>query len=324
VFIAGAVQLAFQLPFLYRLKLLPIPKLKRAHEGVRRIMRLMLPALFGSSVVQINVLFNTMIASFLAIGSISWLYASDRFVELPLALLGVATATVILPRLSQQHARQSGPGFSQTIDWALRLSILVAIPATLALMVLAGPILATLIQYREYSFNDTRMSLMSLIAYGAGLPAYIMIKVLAPGFYARQDTRTPVRIGIIAMLANMALNVIIVLPWAYLGLPGPHAGLATATTLSAYLNAAFLYLRLRKEDVYRVQAGFGGLAFKVTAAAVIMTALLVFSTPALSQWSEWDALRRGMNLGGLIALGLLTYLGALLALGVRPNHFAVS
>ncbi|MGH8501592.1 MAG: murein biosynthesis integral membrane protein MurJ [Gammaproteobacteria bacterium] len=322
VFIAGAVQLAFQLPFLYRLNLLPRPRLARAHDGVRRILRLMGPAIFGSSVVQINVLFNTMIASFLAVGSISWLYASDRFVELPLALLGVATATVILPRLSQQHARQSAPAFSQTIDWALRISVLVAIPATLGLVLLAGPILATLIQYREFTAADTLMATMSLVAYGAGLPAFVMIKVLAPGFYARQDTRTPVRIGVLAVLANMVLNVIIVVPWAYFDVPGPHAGLATGTTLSAYLNASLLYRQLRRNGVYRVQTGWNNLALKVGAATAAMGGALFTMTPALAQWSDWTATQRGVQLCGLIALGAAVYLLTLLMLGVRPRQFA--
>jgi putative peptidoglycan lipid II flippase len=323
VFIAGAVQLGFQLPFLYKEGLLPRPRLKPAHEGVRRVMRLMLPALLGSSVVQINVLFNTMIASFLAVGSISWLYASDRFVELPLALLGVATATVILPRLSQQHARQLEPAFSQTIDWAVRLSILIAVPATAALIVLAGPILATLIQYREFDAADTRMSMMSLIAYGSGLPAFILIKVLAPGFYARQDTKTPLRIGMIAVLANMALNVIIVFPWKHLGIPGPHAGLAAGTTLAAYLNASLLYRKLHQQNVYRARPGWQGLGLRVAAASIIMSALLLAATPSLAQWGAWPALQRGMLLGGLVALGVISYLLILLALGVRPRQFGV-
>ncbi|MBA2408597.1 MAG: murein biosynthesis integral membrane protein MurJ [Gammaproteobacteria bacterium] len=322
VFIAGVVQLAFQLPFLYRLNLLPQPRLARAHEGVRRILRLMGPAIFGSSVVQINVLFNTMIASFLAVGSISWLYASDRFVELPLALLGVATATVILPRLSQQHTRQSGPAFSQTLDWALRISVLVALPATLALLLLAGPILATLLQYREFTAIDTRMSTMSLIAYGAGLPAFILIKVLAPGFYARQDTKTPVRIGVIAVLSNMALNVLIVAPWLYFDIPGPHSGLAAGTTLSAYLNASLLYHRLRSDGVYRMQPGWAGLTLKVGAATAVMGSVLIVMTPALGAWSEWAATQRGLHLCILIALGAAAYVLSLALLGVRPRQFA--
>jgi len=323
VFIAGVVQLTFQLPFLYKAKLLPRPRLKHAHEGVRRIMRLMLPAIFGSSVVQVNVLFNTMIASFLAVGSISWLYVSDRFVELPLALLGVATATVILPRLSQHYTRQSKAAFSQTLDWAVRVSIVVAIPATLALVMLAGPILAALVQYHEYTAADTRMSQMSLIAYGSGLPAFILIKVLAPGFYARQDTKTPVRIGIIAMLTNVVLNVIIVFPWAYFGILGPHAGLATGTTLSAYLNATLLYCKLHKENAYRAHRSWRYLALKVTAATAIMGAALFMLTPALAQWGTWPALQRCLTLTGLVALGIMTYLLVLLALGVRPQHFAI-
>ncbi|MDQ3796102.1 MAG: murein biosynthesis integral membrane protein MurJ [Pseudomonadota bacterium] len=324
VFIAGVVQLAFQLPYLYKAGLLPRPRFKRGHEGVRRVMRLMGPAIFGSSVVQINVLFNTMIASFLTVGSISWLYASDRFVELPLALLGVATATVILPRLSQQYAHQSAEDFSQTLDWAVRVSILVVIPATLALIVLAGPILATMIQYREYTAADTRMSQLSLIAYGSGLPAFVLIKVLAPGFYARQDTRTPMHIGIIAMLTNMALNVIIVFPWAYFGIPGPHAGLATGTTLAAYLNATLLYRRLHRTNVYRMHAGWRNLALKVGAATAFMVAILWAVTPALSNWGHWPALWRCINLTGLLVMGTAAYLLAIWLLGIRPRQFIIA
>ena len=247
VFIAGAAQLAFQLPFLARLGLLPRLRLDRTHAGVRKIMRLMLPAILGSSVVQINLLFDTLIASFLAAGSISWLYYSDRFVELPLALFGIAIATVILPKLSDHHARNSAGEFGGTLDWALRLSTAISLPAMVGLVFLSSPILAALIQYREFGADDAYMSSLSLITLSLGLPAFILIKILAPGFYSRQDTKTPMAIGIRAMLANMGLNVLIVVPWAYSELPGPHAGLTLATALSAYLNAGLLLRGLRRD-----------------------------------------------------------------------------
>lgn len=321
VFIAGAVQLAFQLPFLARLGLLPRLRLDRAHEGVRRILKLMLPAIFGSSVAQINLLFDTLIASFLAAGSISWLYYSDRFVELPLALFGIAIATVILPKLSDHHARNAGREFGGTLDWALRLSLVVALPAMVGLVFLAGPILAALIQYREFGENDAFMSMLSLMTLSLGLPAFILIKVLAPGFYSRQDTKTPVAIGIKAMLANMVLNVLIVVPWVHSDLPGPHAGLALATALSAYLNAGLLYRRLRRDGAYTPRPGWRPLALRVGVACAVMGGVLGWLVPPLSAWGEWAASERLVRLLGLVSAGAISYLLAALALGLRPTHF---
>jgi putative peptidoglycan lipid II flippase len=321
VFVAGAAQLLFQIPFLARQGLLPRPRLRRAHEGVRKITRLMLPAIFGSSVVQINLLVDTLIASFLAAGSISWLYFSDRFVELPLALFGIAIATVILPRLSREHAAKTPEAFNNTLDWALKLTLVVAVPAMLGLIWLAGPILASLIQYREFSAFDTRMAAMSLMAYAAGLPAFMLIKIFAPGFYSRQDTKTPVKIGVIAMVANMGLNVAIVVPWVMLALPGPHAGLALATGLSALLNAGLLFRGLRRDGVYRPSAGWALFTGRIAVAAAVMSLALWFATPALAAWGEWSAPDRVIRLVGLIALGAGSYAATLLLLGVRPRQF---
>jgi len=321
VLVAGVAQLAFQAPFLYRLGLMPHLRIRRAHEGVRRILKLMLPALVGTSVVQINLLFDTLIASFLAAGSISWLYFSDRFVELPLALFGVAIGTVILPRLSRQHSRNTPQHFSETLDWALRLALIIAVPAMVGLVMLAGPILVTLIQYRAFSFSDTQMARLSLMAYAAGLPAFILIKVLAPGFYSRQDTRTPVRIGIIAMLANMGLNVLFVVPWVLLGLPGPHAGLALATSFSACLNAGLLLRRLQKQGTFQPSRGWASLSRRIAMAAATMGVVLWFAAPALAEWSVWSAWERGLVLGILIAIGTAAYIAVLYALGIRPRQF---
>jgi putative peptidoglycan lipid II flippase len=212
VFVAGLVQLAFQIPFLKRLKLLPRPRFDRAHEGVRRIFHLMLPALFGSSVAQISLLLDTLIASFLVAGSVSWLYYSDRLMEFPLGIFGIALATVILPGLSQRHAAGERQAFSATLDWALRLVWLVATPAAVGLFLLAGPMLATLFQYGEFSEHDTRMAAWSLMAYAIGLMGFSLVKVLAPGYFARQNTRTPVRIGIVALGVNLGLNIAFVVP----------------------------------------------------------------------------------------------------------------
>ncbi|MEJ2060213.1 MAG: murein biosynthesis integral membrane protein MurJ [Gammaproteobacteria bacterium] len=321
VLIAGVVQLLFQLPFLMRAGLMPRLRVDFVHAGVKRIMRLMLPALFGSSVVQINLLVDTLIASFLAAGSISWLYYSDRFVELPLALFGIAIGTVILPGLSRHHAQQDPAGFSATLDWALRLSVFIAVPAMLGLIMLAGPILSALIQYRAFSPEDTRMAAMSLMAFAVGLPAFILIKVLAPAFYSRQDTATPVRIGVIAMVANMGMNVAIVVPWVMTHTPGPHAGLALATALSAWLNAGLLYRRLRHTGVHRAAPGWTGLLVRVMVAGAAMVGLLAWLSPPLAAWTQWPALHRVLWLGGLILAGGLTYLLVGLALGIRPGQF---
>ncbi|MFP4682832.1 MAG: murein biosynthesis integral membrane protein MurJ [Ectothiorhodospira sp.] len=320
VFIAGAAQLLFQVPFLAREGLLPRPRLKRAHEGVRRIIHLMLPALLGTSVVQVNLLVDTLIASFLATGSISWLYFSDRFVELPLALFGIAIGTVILPRLSGEHAARDPAAFSRTLDWALRLSVLIALPAALGLVLLATPILAALIQYREFLPSDTAMAALSLMAYALGLPAFILIKILAPGYFARQDTRTPVKVAVIAMLANMGLNLAIIAPWIALDRPGPHAGLALATALSAYLNAGLLYRGLRRDGVFSPRPGWRALLLRTLPALAAMGILLAFLAPPAALWTTWDAPTRVAILLGLVAAGATTYAVVLLTLGLRPRQ----
>ena len=224
VLMAGAVQLIFQMPFLARLRLLPMPQSGWKDEGVRRILRLMLPALFGVSVAQINLLLDTVLASFLQTGSVSWLYYSDRLAELPLGVFGIAIATVILPSLSRKHAEKSGEQFAQMLDWAVRMVLLIGLPAALALILLAEPLLTTLFHYGQMSDRDVEMAAMSLRAYGVGLLAFMLIKVLAPGYFSRQDTKTPVKIAVKAMVANMVFNLMLIVPLA-------HAGLALATAL---------------------------------------------------------------------------------------------
>ena len=321
VLIAGIAQLLFQLPYLARVKALPIPRLSGATAGVKRTFRLMLPAIFGSSIVQINLLVDTMIASFLVAGSISWLYISDRFVELPLALFGIATATVILPMLSKQHVNSESEQFNQTMQWAMKLSLLIAIPAMLGLIVLAGPIITTLIQYREFSAFDTQMASMSLIAYALGLPAFIFIKVLAPGFYSRQDTKTPVKIGVVAMLVNIALNLSFLWLWRHFEMPGTHSGLALATSLSAYVNATLLFILLKRSQVIYQLAEWIQMAVKVFAGSLIMMLVLYWLIPQPATWTEWGTYIRFVYLIGFIALGALIYASILLALGLRPRHF---
>lgn len=208
VLIAGITQLLFQIPFLLKLGLLPRPRWGWHDSGVRRILRLMIPAIFGSSVAQINLLLDTIIASFLVTGSVSWLYYSDRLVEFPLGIFGIAMATVILPSLSKKHAEADAESFSKMLDWALRWVLLIGTPAAVGLILLAGPMLTTLFNYGEFQVSDVEMSALSLMAYGIGLLGFMLVKVLAPGFYARQDTKTPVRYGIYSMVANMAMNIL--------------------------------------------------------------------------------------------------------------------
>lgn len=307
VFVAGVVQFLFQLPALFSLGLLPRFKIRRAHDGVKRVMRLMIPALFGSSVAQLNLVINTVIASYLVVGSISWLYYSDRFVELPLAIFGVALGTVILPKLSSDHAKSDASQFRSTMDWALRLAVLIAIPATLGLMLLAEPILAAVMMYGEFKWSDVQMSALSLMTYAFGLPAFILVKVLAPGFYSRQDTKTPVKIGIISIFANMLLNVLIVLPWFLSGTAGAHAGLALATALAGYVNAGLLFYTLYKEGIFAAQGGWAKHLLRITAAASVMGILVWFAMPEAIWWQTASTLLRLSALGGLIALSITSY-----------------
>ena len=323
VLIAGVAQLLFQIPFLSRLGLLPRFSLHGASDGVKKIGRLMLPAIFGSSVVQINLLINTLIASFLAVGSISWLYISDRFVELPLAIFGVATATIILPRLSKQYVTKSTSGFNQTLEWALKLSIFIALPCAMGLIILAKPILISLIQYREFTVLDTNMASLSLMTYALGLPAFILIKVLAPGFYSRQDTKTPVKIGVIAMICSITLNLAFLWLWTKYKLPGPHAALALATSISAYLNAILLFIMLKKSASISMQAGWSKYLTKIIIASILMTLALTQVLPLTSQWLEWNSFNRIAALLGFMLLGVVLYIGALAVLGVRKKDFVL-
>ncbi|MFC1748690.1 murein biosynthesis integral membrane protein MurJ [Pseudomonadota bacterium] len=310
VLIAGVAQLLFQFPFLLKLKLLPRPRLGGKSEGANKIKTLMLPAIFGSSVAQINLLLDTLIASFLITGSVSWLYFSDRLVEFPLGVLGIALATVILPSLSQQHAAKSPQAFSKTLDWALRWVMLIGTPAMVGLFMLAGPMLATLFQYDAFTEHDVEMSTLSLMAYSVGLQGFILVKVLAPGFFARQDTKTPVKVGIIAMVANMVLNVVLVFPLA-------HAGLALATSISAFINAGLLYRILRREGVYTPEAGWLKLLLQVMLANVAMGMLLWWGAGDLKTWFAWGGWERAWHLMMWVAAGGAVYFLALFLVGVN-------
>lgn len=310
VLIAGSAQLLFQIPFLWRLQLLPSPRLGFDHEGVKRIMTLMVPALFGVSVSQINLLLDTLLASFLQTGSVSWLYYSDRLAELPLGVFGIAIATVILPSLSRKHAEKSTDHFSRTLNWAMRMVLLIGMPAAMALLVLAEPLIATLFHYGEMADRDVMMAAMSLRAYACGLMAFMLIKVLAPGYFSRQDTKTPVRIGIYAMVVNMALNLLLIGPL-------DHVGLALATTLSAFLNAGLLLHGLIKEGVFSWQSGWLKWLLRLAAANAAMIGFLLLLADNPEQWLAFDLWQRISQMVMLVAGGGVIYLLVLLLLGMR-------
>ena len=320
VLFAGLVQLAFQLPFLRALRLLPRPRWGWRHPGVRRIGKLMLPAILGSSVAQVNLIVDRIIASFLVTGSISWLYYSDRLLEFPLGIFAIALATVILPGLSRRHAEQSMAAFSATLDWALKLVLVIALPAAVGMFILAGPMLATLFQYGEFTPYDVRMASLSLMAYSVALLGFTLVKVLSPGYFARQDIRTPVRVSIRAMLLNVGLNIVFVVPMVLLAIPGAHAGLAAATGLAAVYNASALYRGLRSTGVYQPGEGWRRLGFQVLAANFAMAAVLLGLAGPLDDWLEAVWHERGLRLAGSILAGLAVYAVTLLALGLRPQH----
>lgn len=316
VFIAGAVQLMFQWPFLKRMRLHPRPKINFQDSGVRQVLKLMVPALFGVSVSQINLLLDTLFASFLMVGSVSWLYYSDRLMEFPLGVFGVAISTVILPNLSRHHASQSKEDYSLTLDWALRCVLLVGLPSAVVFAVMSGPLLSTLFQYGHFDAYAVTMSQKSLTMFAIGIAPFMLIKILASGFYAKQDMRTPVKIGIFAMVSNMVLNLILI--W-----PLKHAGIALATSLSAVLNMAFLYYFLRKREFYTPRAGWGYFGFRLLFANAVLGVWLWIGAGDLQDWLTHHAMWRGMHLMGLLVSAVVVYFAGLWIAGVRPRDVLI-
>jgi len=314
VFLGGLVQFLFQLPFLAKAGLLVRPRWGWSDPYVTRIRTLMIPALFGVSVSQINLLLDAVIASFLVTGAVSWLYYSDRLLEFPLGLFGIAIATVILPGLSRHYAASSEAAFRYMLDWAVRFICLFGIPSMLGLMVLAEPIITTVFMRGEFNADDVQKTAYSLIAYCSGLVTLMLIKVLAPAFYARQDIKTPVRIAIIAMVANMVFNLALAPFMSYVGL-------ALATAMSGTLNALLLYRGLKQRGIYQFSRATWWFIAKAMAAGLLMSALVFGLTPGLKDWIGLGLSQQILHLAGYFALAVVSYFAVLLLLGVRFSDF---
>jgi putative peptidoglycan lipid II flippase len=315
VFIGGALQLALQVPALMRIGMLPRVRLDLHDPGVRRIFKLMLPAILGVSVSQISLLINTIFASFLESGSVSWLYYADRLMEFPAGLLGVALGTILLPSLSRSHADGNGGEFSALLDWGLRLTLLLTLPAALALALLATPLIATLFHHGQFTAHDVLATREALLAYSVGLTGLILVKVLAPGFYSRQDIRTPVKIALGVLVLTQLMNLVFIGPLA-------HAGLALSIGLASLVNAGFLYRGLRRIGAYTPAPGWRSFWFKMLSALATMGVVLYFGARVPGDWLQMGTLSRILHLCWLVPAGAGAYFAVLFALGFRLRDFS--
>jgi putative peptidoglycan lipid II flippase len=316
VFAGGVAQLALQLPFLARIGMLPRWRLNLRHPGVARVLKLMAPAVFGVSVSQVSLLINTIFASFLVSGSVSWLYYADRLMEFPAGVLGAALGTILLPSLSKHHAAGSAQDYSRLLDWGLRVTLLLALPAAAALAVLALPLIATLFHYGAFSATDAWMTRQALVAYSVGLLGMIFVKILAPGFYARQNVLTPVKIGLATLAATQAMNL------AFIGWL-KHAGLALAIGLGACMNAWLLFVFLKKQQIYQPQPGWLRFTLKVGVSVVAMAAALWLAMGPAAQWLDAGWRWKAAMTAGLVLLGLVVYGACLAAFGFRLRDFSM-
>jgi putative peptidoglycan lipid II flippase len=315
VFLAGFVQLAFQVPFLKKIGMLPTWRLNFKDAGVWRVIKQMGPAVFGVSIAQISLIINTIFASFLLAGSVSWLYYADRLMEFPSGLLGAAIATILLPSLSRHHANNSPEEYSRLLDWGLRLVFMLTLPSALALGLIAVPLLATFFQHGAFAVNDVLMTRNALVGYSIGLIGIISVKVLAPGFYARQDIKTPVKIGIATLLATQVMNLLFI-GWLQ------HAGLALAIGLGSCFNSAILYYLLRKRGIYLPEPGWAKFLAKLGIALLALGFALWFGMGNQQQWLATQGWERIFHLTWLVLLGMLVYFTVLWLLGFRVKDFA--
>ncbi len=317
VFVAGFVQLAFQIPFLKKIGMLPTWRFNLKDAGVWRIIKQMGPAVFGVSIAQLSLLINTIFASFMVAGSVSWLYYADRLMEFPSGVLGAAIATILLPSLSKYHADGNLAEYSRMLDWGLRLTVMLTLPAALALGMMAVPLLATFFQHGAFAAHDVLMTRNALVGYSVGLIGILTVKVLAPAFYARQDIRTPVKIGIITLLATQAMNLLFVF-----GMELQHAGLALSIGLGACLNSAILFYLLRKRGIYQPEPGWGKFLAKLGAALLVLGLTLWFGMGSEQSWLTSSGWARIGRLTGLVVMGVTVYFAVLWLLGFRVRDFS--
>lgn len=315
VFVAGIVQLAFQVPFLKKIDLLPSFRFNWKDEGMRRVLRQMGPAIFGVSIAQISLIINTIFASFLVAGSVSWLYYADRLMEFPAGVLGAALGTILLPSLSKCHASKDTVEYSRLLDWGLRLTFMLAVPSALALGMIAVPLLSTFFQRGAFLANDVLMTSHALVGYSVGLIGMILVKILAPGFYARQDIKTPVKIGIVTLIATQAMNALFIGWFA-------HAGLALSIGLGACLNSAILFYFLRKNGIYHPEPGWAMYFTKVGLAVTALAIVLWFGMGTTESWLAGSGWSRIGRLTALVTGGVFVYFAVLATLGFRPRDFS--
>lgn len=320
VLAAGILQVLVLWPAMGRLGIRPKFRFNFRHPGVKRVFNLMLPTIFSSSVAQVNVLVGTVVASALVPAAQAWLYYSDRLIELPLGLFGVAIGTVILPQLSRHHADEDAAGYSRSLDWGLRTVMLIGMPAALGIVLLAEPLTAALFNYGQFTELDTRMVGYALLAMATGIPAFMLTKILLPAFYSRQDTRTPMRAAVWTVVANVVLTIALVTPLWLAGNPYAHTGIALATALAGMLNAALLWRYLRRAGVFRPQPGWGRWLLRILVALVVMAAVVVVARNQVGEWTDLPALWRWIWLLAVIGGGAAAYGVTLAILGLRPRH----
>jgi len=310
VFLAGVIQFLFLLPFLYRKKLLPRLEVAWHDPGVRQVVKAMIPALFGVSIAQINLLLDTAFASFLVNGSITWLYLSDRLMNFPLGVIGIALSTVMLPRMSRSFMDSDKDSFSKIFNWSSKLSLFFSVPATVGLISLALPLVITLLYRNNFTYQDAVMTSKSLIGFSFGLPAFMLVKVLVSAFYSQKDFKRPVRVGGIAMVVNVIFNILFIKQFA-------HAGLAFATSIAAFVNCGLLWFYLRKSPTYIISSNWKSSMLQIIVASSIMLGWILFWSPNIVVWMQVTGSMRVLYLFGLIITAIVVYLIGLFAMGVR-------
>lgn len=321
VFLAGILQFAFQLPALLKLRLLPMPRWGWKDARVRRIVGLMLPVMLGSSIAQVSLLLNSNLSTHLGDGPVSWLYYANRLMEFPLGIFSIAIGTAILPTLAAQHATKSTANFSATLDWALRLMLVIGLPAAVGMVLFAGPLVATVYGHGRFSADDVRMTTYALWAYGLGFIGFSLIKVLTPGFYARQETKVPMHFAITGLCVGMAASLVLFALALHFHIAAAHVGLAASTSLTAWVNASLLLRRLRRDQIYVPREGWGRYALQLLLANLALAAVVLYGAGPLAEWMASGSATRALRVMLVIAAGIAVYFTVLGVCGLRPRHF---